>query len=145
MQSSQESMTKTLQGTILIADDDRWLSTVLEARCTNLGLTVVAVEDALTALSSTGFSNPDFVILDVEMPCGNGLAVCEMMRTNQETANIPVIILTGHSDPDTIQRCRNLNAYYVQKDTEAWSRIETIIRKELPNDSYAGAGFPHAR
>ena len=144
MQSSQEPVTETLQGTILIADDDRWLNTVLEVRCNNLGLTVVAVEDALTALSSTEFASPDLIILDVEMPGGNGLAACEMMRTDPETANIPVVILTGRSDPETIQRCRNLNAHYVQKGTEAWPQIETIIRKELTNDHYASPGFPHA-
>lgn len=145
MQASQESSPETLEGTILIADDDRWLNTVLEARCSKLGLTVVAVEDALTALSSADFANPDLVILDVEMPGGNGLAACEMIRTAPETANIPVVILTGRTDADTIQRCRNLNAHYVQKGTDAWPQIELIIRKEIPSNCYAGPGFPHAR
>lgn len=146
MQSFDEQSTEQpeLEGTILIADDDRWLNTVLEVRCTKLGLTVVAVEDALTALSSAEFANPDLVILDVEMPGGNGLAACEMMRSDPETADIPVIILTGRTDAETIQRCQSLGAHYVQKGTDAWSRIEPIIREELAAASFSNPGFPHA-
>ena len=120
--------------TILIADDDRDLVSALELRCKQLGLDVVTAEDALTALSTVDFVVPDLVCLDVSMPGGNGLAACEMMATDQRLSSIPVIILTGASDEETIRRCHSMCAYYVLKSRDVWQRIEPILRELLGID-----------
>ena len=117
--------------TILIADDDTDLVAALELRCRQLGLEVVTAEDALTALSAADCVSPDLICLDVSMPGGNGLAACEMMAGDQRLSSIPVIILTGASDEETIRRCHRMNAYYVQKSHDVWRRVEPILRELL--------------
>ncbi len=125
--------------TILIADDDTDLVAALELRCRQLGLEVVTAEDALTALSSVDCIVPDLVCMDVSMPGGNGLAACEMMADDERLSSIPVIILTGSSDEETIRRCHRMNAYYVQKSSDVWQRVEPILCElleiELPEPS----------
>ncbi len=101
--------------TILIADDDHELVHVLAVRCRRLGLNVLCAHDAFTSLSLVKTGRPDVVCLDVDMPAGNGLGVCEMLSSDAECRTIPIIILTGRTDPETIMRCHSLCAYYVEK------------------------------
>jgi len=116
---------------ILIADDNRDLVRVLMIRCRGLGLETVAAYDAMTALTKIREQRPDLICLDVNMPAGNGLSVCEMLANDEEFSSTPVIILTGRADDDTIQRCGTMRAYYVFKSTDTWRRIEPVIRELL--------------
>jgi CheY-like chemotaxis protein len=128
--------------TILIADDDSDLVNVLAMRCRLLGLNVLCVYDAFAALSLIRSERPDMVCLDVEMPAGNGLTVCEMLSFDESCRTIPIAILTGRNDPDTIMRCHNLCAYYVEKCPEMWGRIEPLVKELLiePASAHAGSG-----
>ncbi len=106
--SPEATDSSQISGTVLIADDDTALIEALKVRCRRLGLDVLAVSDALTALSSADIAMPNLVILDIEMPGGNGLAACEMLADDQNMADIPVIILTGRKDEETVRRCQSL-------------------------------------
>ena len=112
---------------ILIADDDKDLVDSLKLRCRHLGLTVTVVHDALSALSAVRQSPPDLICLDVNMPAGNGLSVCEMLATDPSWSSIPVIIITGKADQQIEQRCHALGAYFVPKCPDLWSRVEPLI------------------
>ena len=116
---------------ILIAEDDRDLLASLKLRCESIGCTVIAVDDALSALSCADFANPSLIILDVQMPNGNGLAVCEMLATSVSFADIPVIVHTGKNDSETVSRCVKFGAHHVTKSTNSWSDLEPLIRNLL--------------
>jgi CheY-like chemotaxis protein len=116
---------------VLIADDDEQLVDVLTRRCEQIGLNVEIAHDGLAAVNVIESREPDLVILDISMPQGNGLDVCAMIAHDEVSGRIPVIILTGRQDTDTIRRCHNLMAYYVPKCTNVWSRIEPLIDELL--------------
>jgi len=113
--------------TVLIADDDCALLQALAVRCRELGLKVLLARDAMTALRFVHRRRPDLVCLDVNMPAGNGLSVCEMLASDRELCSIPVIILTGRTDEECIRRCHSMCAYYVLKSRDVWERMEPII------------------
>lgn len=113
--------------TILIVDDDPQIVEVIAKRCRSIGLKVLVAHNALSALLLIDKRLPDLVCLDVELPTGNGLDICEIMATSQETHNIPVIVLTGRRDAETIRTCRNLRAYYVPKSAPLWQQLEPLI------------------
>jgi CheY-like chemotaxis protein len=119
------------QKTILIADDDRDLVRVLAMRAGALGLEVTVAHDAMTALELCHQRRPDAAILDVTMPAGNGLGVCEMIAGDKHLHRMPVIILTGRQDRDTIRRCHSMCAYYVLKSSDVWNHVEPILRELL--------------
>ncbi|HEV8004094.1 MAG TPA: response regulator [Planctomycetaceae bacterium] len=120
-----------MQKTILIADDDRELNSAIALRCRCHGLRVFCAHDAFTALSLVKSEMPDMVCLDVEMPAGNGLSVCEMLASDEACRSIPVAIMTGRTDPDTIIRCHNMCAYYIEKCPDVWSRLEPLLTEIL--------------
>lgn len=124
--------------TILIADDDRQLVGILSIRCRRLGIEVEQAYDALAALKSMWRRTPDLVILDVNMPTGSGLNACEIFSSDPAWATIPVIVLTGRTDPETIIRCHQLCAYYVPKDGDVWSHIEPLLLELLGSASTLG-------
>lgn len=116
---------------VLVADDDVDLVEALARRCELLGLGVEKAFDGLTALAKLDDLQPQFAILDVNMPGGNGLAVLEMMSANQHLHSIPTVIMTGREDIETMRRCFNFNGYFIPKCTDIWSRIEPLLREHL--------------
>ncbi len=117
----------TNQKRILIADDDADMRNVIASRCREMGLNAVTANDAASALKVVEETRPDLIFLDVSMPRGNGLAVCELIAGNEALSSIPVIIMTGKKDKETVQRCHDLCAYYVPKDQDIWSHLEPLI------------------
>jgi len=116
---------------ILIADDHPEVLDILTQRCRHLGLKVHAADNALTALEIAERCRPDAIILDVNMPNGNGLSVCEMLSGHEQLRSTPVIILTANSSEEIVRRCHQLAAYYVPKHVELWSRVEPLLREIL--------------
>lgn len=119
------------QKRILIVDDDKALADVLARRCEALGLRAEACYDAIEAITRVVETAPDLVCLDMNMPSGNGLGICELIVNNEQLANIPVILLTGNKDEETIRRCHHLCAYYVQKHATVWNDLDPLIRELL--------------
>ena len=119
------------QKKVLIADDDRDLAEAMAIRCRQLGLDVVIAHDARAAFTSICESRPDLICLDVKMPHGSGLSVCEMLVNDEELSSIPVIMLTGKDDHETIRRCHEMCAYYVQKSANVWDRLCPILCEVL--------------
>lgn len=134
-------MSEATRKTILLADDDADLLHTLTLRCKQLGLEVVSVADAMTALSTADFMCPDLICLDVEMPNGNGLAACEMISSDDRFTEIPLLIMTGRKDEATIRRCQEMGAHYLAKGGDLWRRMEVLIR-ELGLVEPAGAASP---
>ena len=87
----------------------------------------VAFGNAMTALGKADEMLPDVIILDVDMPPGNGLCVCEMLASHLELRSTPVIVLTGSSSHETIRRCHELGVFYVLKCPDVWSRIKPVL------------------
>jgi DNA-binding response OmpR family regulator len=116
---------------VLIADDDANIVTALNLRCEQLGLEVRNSADAMSTLNMIHSDPPDLIVLDVNMPGGNGLSVCEMLASDRKLPPIPVVMLTGRSDQETIDKCKQLGAYYVLKGPELWNRLQPIVHDLL--------------
>lgn len=108
---------------VLIADDDGALCRILEVRFRNLGVHAVSAHDAMHALVLAHRDPPDLILLDITMPAGNGLAVCEMLRTDRRLVEVPIIILTGRSDAATLERVRALGVPCVAKSGDLWREL----------------------
>lgn len=119
---------------ILIADDDEDMVRMLSQRCASLGCSVIGVNNAFDAINEIRRLRPDLVCLDVSMPSGDGLGVCEMMAGDNRLRKIPIIILTARSDESTIRRCHDSLMYYVEKSANTWERVEPLVRELLHLD-----------
>ncbi|MHB1034119.1 MAG: response regulator [Pirellulales bacterium] len=129
--------------TVLIADDDRDLVRILSMRCRQLGARVIAAYDAMTALTLVHQERPDVIILDIKMPAGSGLSVCEMLAADGRFASIPIIVITGRADEETIRRCQAIHAHYVFKSGDVWDRLAPVLTRLL-DVAPAQTGAPRA-
>ena len=108
--------------TVLIVDDDpsylglvrEWLKGTYKVAMANSGL---------QAIKWLGKNKADLILLDHEMPVTTGPQVLEMLRSEEETKNIPVIFLTGKGDKESVMAVLALKpeGYF----------LKTIEREEL--------------
>lgn len=71
---------------------------------TRTGLEVIEAVDGIDALEKVALYNPDVVMLDVTMPRMDGFQVCEVLRREPATAQLPVVFVTTHMDEKSIER-----------------------------------------
>ncbi|MBI3543546.1 MAG: response regulator transcription factor [Deltaproteobacteria bacterium] len=84
---------------ILIIDDELDNRELLEQILTDK-FKVLSAEDGEAGLRVARAELPDLILLDITMPKLDGFAVCETLRTNEATRDIPIIMLTAASDVD---------------------------------------------
>ena len=116
---------------ILIADDDVDLIRLLRTGLKSLPVDIRETYDATSALTIIQRCPPSLVILDINMPGGNGLSACEMLKTDKHMASVPVIILSGRSDDATRERCSQMGAHFVCKGPKAVSELKAQISSLL--------------
>jgi DNA-binding response OmpR family regulator len=103
-------MNTTTRNTILVVDDNHEIRKGLSVRLRANGYDVLFAADALSATASVVKRNPDLVILDLGLPCGDGFVVMERLQKNDRLANIPVIVMTGRESADTRDRAMESGA-----------------------------------
>ncbi|APZ90996.1 response regulator [Fuerstiella marisgermanici] len=127
-----------MYGKILIADDDLGLAEVLAMRCEAAGLETIVVDNAQCALLAILSEQPDVAVLDLNMPAANDGDVLELLATDPELSQTPVIILTGQKDHETIERCRSLMVHYIPKQRNVWIRLKRTIEQLLTRRECSG-------
>jgi CheY-like chemotaxis protein len=125
--------------TILIADDDIALIRLLRAVLEPLSLKIRETYDATSVLTMVQRSPPSLVIFDINMPGGNGLSACEMLKSDKNTAGIPVIILSGRHDEATRNRCVQMGAHFLCKGPQAVADVKRLVVSLLALNQFAGA------
>jgi two-component system phosphate regulon response regulator PhoB len=83
---------------ILIVEDDRSLSGILEYNLTNAGFEVFAAYDGQDALNQARLKMPNAVLLDVMLPVFDGMEVCRRLRAAPETRELPILMLTARGE-----------------------------------------------
>ena len=89
---------------VLIVDDEPMARTLLRLMLVRAGFEVAEAENGFDALEKVEGNVPDLILLDVMMPGMDGFTVCEKLRARQETAELPVIMLSAKTDVDSINR-----------------------------------------
>ncbi|HEV8385240.1 MAG TPA: HD domain-containing phosphohydrolase [Candidatus Acidoferrales bacterium] len=93
---------------ILVADDREEIRVLMTRMLEAKGYEVVTASDGRAALAEFARSQPDLVLMDVEMPHLDGIQVCQQLKSNAETRLTPVVLVTGLSA--TEDRIRGIQA-----------------------------------
>ena len=111
---------------ILIAEDDPGSGRLLTFRLKSLGHEPIIVVDGGEALNTAMKEKPDLILLDIMMPIMNGFQVLSKLKLQEETKDIPVIILTSKvQEKDVVSALESGAADYV---TKPFSFAELIAR-----------------
>ncbi len=80
---------------IMIVEDSPTDRKIAEDVCAEIGYRVITVEEGDKVLSTAIEKSPDLILLDVILPNKNGFQVCRQLKTNEETKDIKVIIVSS--------------------------------------------------
>lgn len=114
--------------TLLLADDVMTTLAVMKSFLEARSFKVFATTSSLQVPKLAAGVRPDLVILDYEMPGMNGDELCRRLKSERETARIPVMILTAHEDEATRHRCFEAGATAVlMKTSGRESLLEHVV------------------
>ena len=82
---------------ILLVEDNELNRDMLSRRLRRKGFEVLLAEDGQQAIEITASECPDLVLMDMSLPVIDGWAATKALKSNPETASIPVIALTAHA------------------------------------------------
>jgi len=101
---------------ILIVDDDALNRDLLKEYVLSLGHKPLLAENGLSALAMMRRNAPDAVLLDIIMPEMDGYTVLKEMKNDADLRDIPVIVISGVDEMDSIVRCieRGADDYLVK-------------------------------
>ena len=84
---------------LLLADDSATIRKVVELTFADEGIDVIAVGDSASAMEEFVRTQPNIVLVDINLPGTSGYQICEMIKQDEATASIPVLLLVGSFEP----------------------------------------------
>lgn len=127
-----------MSGRVLVVDDVATNRLLLRAKLSSAYYDVVVAENGTQALELARSEQPDMIMLDVMMPDMDGFAVCSTLKSCEETAHIPVIMVTALDTPE--ERIRGLEAGaddFLSKpfnDLALFARVRNLMRMKMMFD-----------
>lgn len=126
------SQTKKQQPTILIVDDNQANLELLQAYMEDVDCRIITAYDGPEALEKVQAEMPDLVLLDIMMPKMSGFEVCKKIKTNPQTENIPVIMVTALTEFGDIELAIEAGAEdFLSKPVnklELIARVRTMLK-----------------
>ncbi len=89
---------------VLIVDDDPGVLDLLSQLLTPWGLEVTTVSDPRHFWTVLVATVPNLVLLDLEMPQVNGLELCQVVRQDAQWEDLPLLVVTAHTDAESLQQ-----------------------------------------
>ncbi len=80
---------------ILVVDDSPTVRKLISSKLEKSGHEVFCAVDGMDAIAKLGEIVPDLILLDITMPRMDGYQVCKLIRSGEETKNIPVVMISG--------------------------------------------------
>jgi two-component system, sensor histidine kinase len=120
---------------ILVADDQRQATIILEKLLDRFGHTVCVVEDGPAAVQQAKEFAPQAVFCDIEMPGMDGYQVAQAMRADPQLASLYLVAVSGHTEEEDRRRAAQAGFdYYVTKpiDIEQFRQILATFPRSSP-------------
>ncbi len=120
---------------ILVVEDDPDIAELVEHHLSRAGFSTCVVGTGTDALAQIR-QRPDLVVLDLMLPGLSGLEICRKMRSDPQTASVPIIMLTARAEEESRVQGLELGADdYVTKPfspRELVARLRAVLRRTQP-------------
>nr|WP_152946520.1 response regulator transcription factor [Desulfofundulus thermobenzoicus] len=133
----------------MVVDDEASIVELIRYTLEGEGYRVFAAEDGQAALRLAFEVNPDLIILDIMLPGKDGFEVCQSLRSDVRTNNIPVLILSARGD--VVDRVLGLELGaddYITKPfspRELAARVKANLRRQKQNKTGSGESIREIR
>jgi len=112
----------------MIVDDDPATLHLLAHALAHDGFSIVEAKNGQEAVDLYSESQPDVILMDVEMPGMDGYQACATIRHSKESAGVPIVMVTGHDDTESINRAYTVGATDFVSKPINWSLIGHRLR-----------------
>ncbi len=115
---------------ILVIEDEQILLRALNVELLSQGFEVLSAKDGETGLRLVNEEKPELVLLDLILPKMHGFEVLKEIKSNEDTREIPVIILSNLGQDSDMKKALELGAedYFVKASTDLSELSKKIIR-----------------
>ncbi len=121
-----------MKSLILIVDDEPANQKVLASTLKKKGYSIILADNGMQALEVLKTKKPHLILLDIMMPGMDGFEVCQKIKTEDNTKDIPVFFLTAHSETEKVVKGFQLGAVdYITKpfnSEELITRVQTHLK-----------------
>lgn len=125
-------MSDTTDKTILIAEDDPFISRMYEIKLTAAGYKVMVKNNGREAYETAKADRPDLLLLDINMPELSGLEVLAALASDGfDFAKTPAVVLTNSSQDADRQKALSFGAEYLVKAELTPKQVLEIISSKL--------------
>ena len=112
---------------IILIEDDASLRDTLKMHLSSAGYSVRIAEDAAEGIRAILSALPDLILSDISLPYMDGLELLDVLRRDETTQAIPVILLTGRVDDENYLRGMQLGAAaYLTKPVKREELLKAI-------------------
>ena len=123
--------------TLLLADDSVTIQKVVNLTFADEGIEVITVSDGDAAMEKISQAVPDVILADVHMPGLSGYQICQIVRENPVTKDLPVVLLVGSFEPfDENEAARvGANAYLTKPFQSIRQLVSQVTDLMRPSDN----------
>lgn len=119
--------------TVVVIDDDAALRVMVREVLEQAGFEVEEAEDGEQGLATIKGVLPDIVLLDVMMPKLDGFELCTQLRRHPKFSHLPVVMITGLEDVQSINRAFEIGATHFVTKPINWTLLAHQVRYGLRN------------
>lgn len=116
---------------VLIVDDEPDVLELVDFRLSGEGFDVVRAITGLEALSKARCESPQVIVLDMMLPDLDGLLVCEILRAQPSTRDVPVVVLSALDRPVTSSRGAKISVSHWLKKGSDLDSLGDCVRAAL--------------
>lgn len=138
MKKSKLKKEQAKKPVILVVDDNQQNLELLQAYLEDIECKTISAGNGQKALENANKKKPDLILLDVMMPKMSGFEVCKRLKSDPETADIPVIMVTALSEFGDIERAIDSGTDdFLSKPVnklELLTRVKTMLKLKHLSD-----------
>lgn len=121
--------------TILLVEDDSFVSDIYQTKIGKEGFKVVPAENGVEAVKRLEEFTPDLILLDIVMPYMDGMEVLRKIKSQERWKKIPIILLTNLSDKEKIEEALGIGAndYLIKSHftpSEVISKVNMVLKEK---------------
>lgn len=122
---------------ILVVDDEAPVLGILKSMLTTFGYDVVTSDNGPKGLEIAQTENVDLVMMDVNLPGMDGLMAAFHLRSNPDTRNLPLIVMSGALDPQISDEAFHLGCFHQLAKPFTLMTLKETIAKALAGKTVA--------
>lgn len=112
---------------VLLVEDDQKISLAVTLRLRSMGYEVDSAYDAVYAMNAAMQVQPEVVLLDINLPGGDGFMVADKMRSSDQLSSTPIVFISASKDPRLKQQAASYSdSLFVEKPFQATELTQAI-------------------